>query len=723
MESLPNYEFGRYQLDPGQKILLRDGARVPLNPKTFQMLLVLVEAEGRVVSKDELMAKVWPDAVVEESNLTKNISLLRKALGNDSESAEFIETIPKIGYRFVARTLQRLNSDGELPPASNHQASNLLPSAIRPRGRRRFGLYLVTGLILIAATTLTLRWVKWPETRNPKSPFAQMQIRRLTSSNNAFEAAISPNGKLVSYILGNAGSQSLWLKDLAAGKETQLIAPALVRYRGLAFSRDGNFIYYSRRQLSESVFVLYQIPITGETPVKLLSGVDSAVTVSPDGRQLAFVREDETTRESALMISKSDGTAERKLAVCITPNSFSLDGPSWSPDGKLVAIAKMIPSPDFHFRLTAVRVTDGVEQSIGEIKWAWMMRVAWLAEGSELVVVGRLRWKGTNTQLWHISYPRGELQRITNDLDDYRNLSLTTDKLVTVQSEVRSDIWVVQPDNPDKAIQITNAPTDRNGLGLDWTQDGRIVYTSDAGGHQNLWIMGANGSQRRQLTPDSDDHDISPVISSNDGYIVFHSSRSGASRIWRINTDGSNLTELSRGTHDSRPQYSPNGNWIVYSAEHSEKKSQRVVMKIPATDGASEPVPLADKFTDYPVVSPDSRWIACAYREETASPLKIALLPIAGGSLVRLLDIPCFPWPTVRWHPNGRALCYLDPKDNSSNVWLFPLDGGNPEKLTDFRGERIFEYAWSRDGRSLACARGTENRDVVLIEGIKPTKD
>lgn len=101
MERQHVYQFGSFQLDPAQKILLHAGQRVPLNPKTFLILLALVEAEGRVVSKDNLVAKVWPNVIVEESNLTKNISLLRKLLGNGDESAEFIETIPKIGYRFI----------------------------------------------------------------------------------------------------------------------------------------------------------------------------------------------------------------------------------------------------------------------------------------------------------------------------------------------------------------------------------------------------------------------------------------------------------------------------------------------------------------------------------------------------------------------------------------------------------------------------------------------
>lgn len=126
MDNRHVYQFSYFQLDPAQKILLHDGHRVPLDPKTFLILLALVEAEGHVISKDELMAKVWHDAYVEENNLTKNISRLRKALGNGDKSANFIETIPKVGYRFSAEI--------SLAPAANGSANNTIAvEAVRTR--------------------------------------------------------------------------------------------------------------------------------------------------------------------------------------------------------------------------------------------------------------------------------------------------------------------------------------------------------------------------------------------------------------------------------------------------------------------------------------------------------------------------------------------------------------------------------------------------------------
>src|ERR1700704_4056726 len=96
------YEFGRFRLDAGERVLLRDREPVPLTPKVFDILLALVEQGGHIVEKDDLMKRVWPDSFVEEGNLTQNVSLLRKALGESPGGAQFIETIARRGYRFVA---------------------------------------------------------------------------------------------------------------------------------------------------------------------------------------------------------------------------------------------------------------------------------------------------------------------------------------------------------------------------------------------------------------------------------------------------------------------------------------------------------------------------------------------------------------------------------------------------------------------------------------------
>src|SRR5215469_13396441 len=94
------YEFGQFRIDVAERLLLREGEAVPLTPKAFETLLLLVESSGHTVEKDELMRRLWPDTFVEEANLTNNISLLRKALDESPDGHPYIETVPRRGYRF-----------------------------------------------------------------------------------------------------------------------------------------------------------------------------------------------------------------------------------------------------------------------------------------------------------------------------------------------------------------------------------------------------------------------------------------------------------------------------------------------------------------------------------------------------------------------------------------------------------------------------------------------
>ena len=117
MDDRPLYEFGPFRLESGARVLLRDGKIVPLTPKVVDLLVALVEKSGQTVSKDELMKTVWQDTFVEEGNLTSNISILRKQLGARPEGGEYIETIPKRGYRFAGSVRIAQLDDAQRSPA------------------------------------------------------------------------------------------------------------------------------------------------------------------------------------------------------------------------------------------------------------------------------------------------------------------------------------------------------------------------------------------------------------------------------------------------------------------------------------------------------------------------------------------------------------------------------------------------------------------------------
>ena len=148
-----SYEFGRFRLNVAERVLSRDGEVVPLTPKVFDILLTLAENRGQVVSKEDLMKRVWPDTFVEEGNLTQNISLLRKALGETPGGVQFIETVPRRGYRFVAAISERVPTNGETATtayAPVNSAEIPVPAAVVTAPRRRTPAFVVAAGLVIA---------------------------------------------------------------------------------------------------------------------------------------------------------------------------------------------------------------------------------------------------------------------------------------------------------------------------------------------------------------------------------------------------------------------------------------------------------------------------------------------------------------------------------------------------------------------------------------------
>ena len=312
-------------------------------------------------------------------------------------------------------------------------------------------------------------------------------------------------------------------------------------------------------------------------------------------------------------------------------------------------------------------------------------------------------------QIWEVSYPGGEAKQLTNDLNDYRSLSLNLDSSVmaAVQSVQISSTWIGPSADTSRTRQIAPGHYDR----LAWTPAGRIIYASNESGNPDVWIMDADGTNHKQLTFDSHT-DFEPVASPDGRYVVFISDRAGAFNVWRMNVDGSNLNQLTRGGGGESPYFSPDGKWVLYSDFGHAKMS---LWKVPIDNG--DPVQITDKPSWSPVVSPDGKLIACYYAaDELGLQVKLAVIPFEGGPPVKVFDIIS---PAVRWTTDGRSLTYIVDRAGMSNIWKQALAGGRPAPLTDFKTDRIFWFDWSHDGKQLAFIRGAESSDVVLISDTK----
>lgn len=614
------------------------------------------------------------------------------------------------GQRAFAQTV--IQATARISEASEPRATSsveYLVSEIKRhrRGATVFGAALV--LVLIGASYAAYRLLKAPALAS----FQSTNVTRLTSTGKAKLAAISPDGKYLAYAEEDA-KQSLWVKQVATGSNVQIVPPADVRYWGLTFSNDSNYIYYVRNEQTNPLNVLYQVASLGGPSTKLIEHVDSAITFSPDGRRLAFVRDFLKKQESALVLANADGSEERVLAMRKSPHFFWSDvsvRPAWSPNGKIIACpGRFAGEIGSYYELVGVSVEDGSEKLLTTQRLGYVRQVAWLSDGTGLVMIAREQ-EGTTTQIWHLAYPSGEVRRITNDLNAYGDVSLTADSgaLVTVQTNQVSNIWLSNKADTERIRQITSSTFDS---WPNWSPDGRIVYVSNASGKSDIWIMDADGTNQRRLTHEGQNG--SPTVSRDGRYIVFSSARAGQANVWRMEIDGSNPKQLTSGKRNVNSDLSPDGRWVVYVSFDS---GNGTLWRVSIDGGGA--IQLSGPTANLPVVSPDGKQIACFYWDEQANPPRGAMiLPFEGGPPIKRFNIgPHSGGFALQWAIDGRALLYIGPRH--ANIWSQPVDGGESAQLTHFQGDQIFNFAYSPDGKWLAVARGRVTDDVVLIRDSK----
>ncbi|MDT5123090.1 MAG: eukaryotic-like serine/threonine-protein kinase [Acidobacteriota bacterium] len=536
-------------------------------------------------------------------------------------------------------------------------------------------------------------------------------------------AAISPDGKYVVYVLVTHNEkgedvESMWEMYRPTGDAKQILPPSKDSYGGLAFADDGDYVYYwdgsdERHQVS-----LYKISVIGGVPKKLIDNIKRAnFAPSPDGKQVALLRYDENGGGS-LLVANEDGTGERLLVKREGIKDWIDGSPTWSPDGKSIACFAGTYEGGVHHTLLIVNVAEGTQKEVGTAKWYGAAYVLWLHDGSGLLVAVD-DYRTAPTQVWYVSYPDGAARRVTNDLNNYFFTSATADSktVLAVQEKHPLDIWVTPVGgNSGQAKQVTFTRGDgRNGVA--WTPDGRIVF--DTVGNSNLWVMKADGTDRRQITSGTDNN-FMPSVSPDGRFVAFISLRGGSPHVWRIDMDGSNLKQLTFGpSEESRPSITPDGKWVIFSSFRSTGKL--TPWKV-STDGG-EPVQLSDKQLQCGNASPDGKLIVCADSSQTQGKWKILLLPIEGGEPVKVIEPPDRFFGFPGWTADGSAITLLHNGGGADNFWKLPLDGSPPKSLTNFTDSSlqstIFNYAFSPDGKMLTFTRSNSTSDLVLISDFK----
>jgi DNA-binding winged helix-turn-helix (wHTH) protein/Tol biopolymer transport system component len=720
------FEFGRFRLDPTERFLFQDGAAVPLSPRLFDTLLVLVENRGHLVEKNDLMQKVWNDVAVEENNLAQSISALRKILGDNLDGPKFIETIPKRGYRFVApvKEVSEEETGSDRSSVTNLSEREHLGIRLPARGSPlkrslRMAPAIVLGTILLVLVGTVVIWRSW-------TPWGrQLQLKEMQLTTNSSEAsvtaaAISPDGKYLAY----ADSAGLYVRVSRTGETHPISVPPASVIAGLSWFPDGTRLLATVTGLQPNVDSVWVISILGQSPVKLLDGGNQAA-VSPDGLQIVFLRR----KGKELWLMAASGELPHRILVAA--NEY-LAGPVWGWDGKHIAYGRVFSDSDkvdtvvetldletgkITVSFSDPEITSGIPLPDGRLVYSRNEVISGQSGASLLEfntdprsgkVVGKprqlARWPGTSIS----------------------GLGVTSDgkHLVALKGLVQADVYIgdIVEHRLKNARRLTF--NDRDDFASDWTPDSHyVLFASNRNGSMDIFRQGVGERTAEALITGPEDK-LSLHLSPDGQWLMFFAFPGGysvtkAPLLMRAPLSGGppQLVFKARPISDFRCLKAPATGCVL-----SEWENQRLVfyaldpIRGKGQELARQEIALGPEIAESNWdLSPDGSRIALAMPE--GPPARIRILSLTGGTLQDIRVTGWSAFQSMEWAAHGKGW-FVASRSAAANTLLFVDQQGHSYPLRQTAGGYDTYAIPSPDGHRLAFLEYTTANNAWMIENF-----
>lgn len=760
-DRLPAYRFAGFVLDMARRQLSRDAVAIPLRPKDLEVLAMLVENHDRAVSKEELFARVWPGTIVDDNNLPRHISTLRKVLTQSSGQDHCIETVPGWGYRLTAAVEpgdEAPNPDAPDPapvvsPTVPGDSTECGSAAEVPHGAmkgwpawRVVGAAAVTAAFVLGAAGLWLRAGPYEWGGSEARVLRQVTYEQGQQDDPSW----SPDGEMLAFTSDQAGNRDVYAQRLAGGEVVRLTdapehdwQPAWspggehVAFRS---ERDGGGIYVVRAEGGRA----RRVSDTGYRPLW-----------SPDGKTLLLSTGLDGQGEPArpFLLRLDDGHAERFAPDVLEP--YRVVHAAWHPDGQHISIFGRYPDSGWRFfNVTVGDQRDATEATIstdtkGRIEALGLMlgRFVWAPSGRFLYFEGVAERVNS---VWRIGVdPRSGAwvsgpDRLTTGPGSDRGIAVSSDgsRLAFGILSLRRQAWVLPLDAATGRVVGEGAPLELDAddpISLSVTQDGRrLVYRSVRGttveirerqledGRERVLLAGGTTSAPHlsldgtrvaynRATPQATDPNLGDVVVRTiSGGVEQSVARLGGRVTWSTTdwiADGSALVGTCR--------------------ERASTSLSRVcLMPIQAAPDAAQHVRIlasdARRNLFVPRFSPDMRWLS--FIASDAGRSTVYIMPAGGGPWTPLTD-GRFQEDKLRWSPDGRAVYFLSNRSGFVNVWMRRIDAsGHPTgtitRVTDFTTMRRMipqtlggvEFAVMTDRLVLPLSEASSR--VWVLEGI-----
>ena len=666
------YEFHSFRLDAVNCRLTRGDDLIPLTPKEFGILVLLVENSDRIVTKEELLESVWKDTFVEEATLARNISWLRKKLADGGAGgAKIIETVPKRGYRFTPEAVKIVENlpeaakvDGALiveehtverieikevfdieprengedllaprPPAVSRPNVNALPAAAAPR---RFSTILISGFLLICAA-LGFFAYRGLIAAYPPSVIVLKKIAPFSGlPGRENDPSFSPDGKQIVFAWDGGvedGKMNIYVKLVGAGEPVRLTRSEQDEINPV-FSPDGKSVAFVR-VFPEHAKIVSVGAFGGAERIIDERASYASLSFSPDGARLAHAELDAANGETgSYTINLQTGERTRLTA----PPAPAVDHtPRFSPNGETLAFVRYFNS--FRREVLIVPAAGGEARQIT----------------FDDKRIYSLAWSVDSRDLFFTSF------RAVNQLNLWR---------VSIK------------ENSETEMVVTGS---KNLHGLAVSPDGRTIAFVEETEDENIWEITPNERARPLIRSSRADH--SPQISPDGARIVFVSARTGNDEIWLADADGGNPRQLTDADGSAgSPRFSPDGKFIAFDAQ---KAGGSDVFVVSVNGGAARRLTENAKNNGLPAWSADGERVL--FSSNRTGEDQIWIMPASGGDAVQITRQGAFEMFAA---PDGERVIYSK-GGGKTGLWSAAIGGGGDEKPIPELGDAGAWRSWT----------------------------
>jgi DNA-binding winged helix-turn-helix (wHTH) protein/Tol biopolymer transport system component len=697
------YVFGPYVLDAGQLLLRKDEEVVQLPPKVLETLLALVESSGQVVTKQQLMESVWPDSFVEEGNLTQNIFLLRRVLGKTAEGEEYIQTLPKRGYRMSVPVKAALGGLPAQQAFAMPEVQELNPTA----SRRQHKLWAFAGVILLFLIVMVFAAVWRIELRAPRvSGFTRITHDGAIKRGHADQvggpdAALFTDGNRV-YFMEGSSNEPIIAQVSASGGETGKVDVPFALPELLDVSRAGSERLVAGMLDPAVTPPLWVAPVPAGTPHRLSDVTASDASWAPNGEEMVFCRGVELFR------ARKDGS-EAKLLVTLPGQGWQ---PRWSPDGQTLRLTVF----DVKSSTSTIWQVSRDGTGLRPLLPGWHV-VDRPSEGPANLCCGRWSPDGNffvfqetrngRSEIWSMRTETGILARLRTSKDVPVQItsgqlsslapvfSPDGQRLFVIGQELRGELQRFDLNTQQFVPYLSGISADF----VDFSRDGQwITYVAYPEG--TLWRCRVGGSERLQLTFAPDEAAV-PKWSPDGTEIAFYLLEGpNAQRLYLISANGGAPRPASHGDGgEMQASWSPDARALMYSdfpffsgepskvAIHVLDLKSQQVQTLPGSEGLFSPQ-----------WSPDGQHASAMALNE---------------HWIRLFDFKTNSWTNlaqgfglVRWSQDGQFLYYLRFGSDSA-VMRIGIRDKRVEEVASLKGIRQtgrlagLDFAITPDGSPL----------------------